>query len=120
MKRSELALRAHEALHSSNTELVLTNTSWKIRIVPNKGNRCVSVYSGDDRFYFQVQDAWDANSDLALLARMGHRVTRCTMRVSVEDPDTGKRGHEILTPVIIDGQFVEDWDEAKAEGELVG
>ena len=98
MKRSELAIEAHRAIHSGDTELVLPKTSWRIRIVPRTGVRCVALYSGSLRFYFQAHDPWAGDDDFSILTRLGHEITWMVQR----------DGDQYTKSVIIDSQFIED------------
>lgn len=100
MNKQQLAMAAHEALHSGENELVLPNTCWRIRVVPKSGVRCVAVYSGDRRFYFFEHDPWAGNDEISLLARMGHRVTWVHERTSKES--------EPVKSVVIDDSYIED------------
>jgi hypothetical protein len=98
MRRSELALAAHHALHSGDAELVLPETSWRIRIAPASGVRCVAVYSGSLRFYFQQHDPWAGDDEFSVLARLGHHITWVVQR----------DGDQITKSVVIDGEHIED------------
>jgi len=98
MKRSELAIAAHRAIHSGDAELVLPETSWRVRIVPKTGVRCVAVYSGSLRFYFQAHDPWAGDDEFSILTRLGHEVTWMLQR----------DGDQVLKSVVIDGEFIEN------------
>lgn len=100
MKLSELAVEAHRALHSGDTELVLPETSWRIRIVPKTGVRCVALHAGSFRFYFQAHDPWAGDDVFSILTRLGHEVTWIIQR----------DGNQYMKSVVIDGEFFENPD----------